>query len=168
MNIRMAKAYRITSSEALCILIGLTPIIIKTEEAVKQYIDKWKGSRTQLVDSEVELKYWPHPAEAVKITEAKGHEEQMIQTYIDGRKNEQGVGSGVVIFAGKELAAQIKLKLDSRCSNKQAEQIAIVKALEAIESLAILEDSPRTATIYTVRRITLDSLKNINNHAHLI
>ena len=98
------------------------PIIIKTVEAVKQYnIRKGKGSQTQLLDSEVELKNWPHPAEAVKITEAKGHEEQMIQTYTDGSKNEQGVGSGVVISAGKELAAQIKLKLDSRYSKNQAE-----------------------------------------------
>jgi len=35
MNIRMAKAYGTTSSEALCIVTGMTPIIIKTEEAVK-------------------------------------------------------------------------------------------------------------------------------------
>jgi hypothetical protein len=32
----------------------------------------------------------------------------VIQAYTDGSKNEQGVGSGAVIFAGKELAAQIK------------------------------------------------------------
>jgi hypothetical protein len=66
----------------------------------------------------------------------------MIQAYTDGSKNEQGVGSGVVIFARKELAAQMKLKLDSRCSNNQAEQLATVRALEAIEFLAILEYSP--------------------------
>jgi len=35
-NIRMAKAYRTTSSEALCALTGITPIIIRTEVAVKQ------------------------------------------------------------------------------------------------------------------------------------
>jgi hypothetical protein len=37
MNIRITKAYR-TSSEALCILAGTSPIIIKTEEEVKQNI----------------------------------------------------------------------------------------------------------------------------------
>jgi len=31
MHIRIAKAFRTTSSEALCILAGTTPIIIKTE-----------------------------------------------------------------------------------------------------------------------------------------
>jgi hypothetical protein len=50
-NIRMAKAFCTTSSETLCIVIGMTPIIIKTEEAVKQYsISKRNGSQTQLID----------------------------------------------------------------------------------------------------------------------
>jgi hypothetical protein len=65
-----------------------------------------------------------------KITEAKEYEEQIIQAYTDGSKNGEGFGSGAVIFAGNELAAQIKLKLDSRCPNNQAEQLAIVKFLE--------------------------------------
>jgi hypothetical protein len=67
-NIRKAKAFRTTSIEALCILTGMTPIIIKTEEAIKQYnIRKGKGSQTQLINREVELKNWPHPADAVKL-----------------------------------------------------------------------------------------------------
>jgi hypothetical protein len=36
MNIKITKAFRTSSSEALCILAGTTPIIIRTEEAVKQ------------------------------------------------------------------------------------------------------------------------------------
>jgi hypothetical protein len=36
MNIRMAKAFCTASSKALCIVTGMTPIIIKTEVAVKQ------------------------------------------------------------------------------------------------------------------------------------
>jgi ribonuclease HI len=62
----------------------------------------------------------------------------------------------------------MKLKLDSRCSNNQAEQLAIVNVLEAIESLVILEDSPHTATIYTDSKIMLDSLRSAGNHAYLI
>jgi hypothetical protein len=38
-------------------------------------------------------------------------------------------GSGVVIFTGKVLTEQLKFKLDNRCSNNQAEQLTIVKAL---------------------------------------
>jgi ribosomal protein L5 len=90
-NIRMAKAFRTTSSEALCIVTGMTPIIIKTEEAVKQYnIRKRKGSQTQPIDREVELK---NPEDVVKIIEDNGYKEQTIQTYTDGSKNEIGVGS---------------------------------------------------------------------------
>jgi len=36
-NLKMARAYRTTSNEALCILTGTTPIILKLEEVVKQY-----------------------------------------------------------------------------------------------------------------------------------
>jgi len=46
MNLRIVKAFRTTSSEALCILAGLTSIIIKTEEAVKLCdLKKGKGSQ---------------------------------------------------------------------------------------------------------------------------
>jgi ribonuclease HI len=55
--------------------------------------------------------------------------------HTDGRKNEHRVGYEVAIFVGKELAVQLKFKLDNRCSNNQAEQLAIFKALEAIETI---------------------------------
>jgi hypothetical protein len=41
-NISMAKAYRTTSSEALCMLTATPPIIIKLEEIIKQYNKKKK------------------------------------------------------------------------------------------------------------------------------
>jgi len=50
MNLRMAKAYRTTSSEALCTMTGITPIIISSEVAVKQYIRKTRGSQTPEID----------------------------------------------------------------------------------------------------------------------
>jgi len=93
MNIKIAKAFRTTSSEALCIMTGTTPIIIKTEEVVKQYnVKKGIGCQTQLIDRELELKNWPHPADAVKIMEADKYQDQAIQAYTDGSKNEHGVG----------------------------------------------------------------------------
>ena len=79
-----------------------------------------------------------------------------------------GVASGAVIFTGQEIAAQIKLKLDNRCSNNQAEQLAIIKALETVESINTMDNSPHTATVFTDSRITLDSLHNANIHAYLI
>jgi ribosomal protein L5 len=87
----MAKAFCTSSSEVLRILAGMTPITIKTNEAVKQYnIRKGKESLTHLFDSEVELKNWLHLAHAVKIKEAKEYKEQTIQAYTDGSKNEKG------------------------------------------------------------------------------
>ena len=166
MNIPIAKAF-LTSSEVLCILVGTTPII-KTEEVVKQYnIRKGKGSQTHLIDRELELKNWPHPADAVKMIEATGYQDQTIQAYTDGSKNEHGVGSGVAIFVGKELAVQLKFKLDNKCSNNHAE-LAVFKALEVIEAIEITDNSPRTATVFTDSRISIDSLKYVNNHSYLV
>jgi ribonuclease HI len=66
-----------------------------------------------------------------------------------------GVGSGVAIFFGKELALQEKFKLENRCNNNQAEQLAITKALEAIVKIDIAEGTPRTATILTDSRVSI-------------
>jgi hypothetical protein len=144
-------------------------IFIKTEEAVKQHsIRKRKGGQTQLIDREVELKNWPHPADVIKIIEDNGYKEQKIQIYTDGGKNEHGVGSGVAIFVGKELKAQLKFKLDNKCSNNQVEQLAIANALEVIDAIDIAENSSRTTAIFTDSRITIDSLKNVNYHSYFI
>jgi hypothetical protein len=83
----MTKAYCTTSSEVLCILTGMTPIIIKTEEAIKQYsIRKSKGTQTHIFENDVELKDWPHPVDTVKITEAKDYKTTTLQSYTDGSK----------------------------------------------------------------------------------
>jgi hypothetical protein len=130
-NLRIAKAFCTTSSEAPCILAGLTPIIIKTEEAVKLYnLRKGIGSQKRIINREVELEYWSHPADAVEIIEGTENKECTIQIYTDGSKSEHEVGSGVAAFAGNELATQLKCKLDKNCSNIQAEQLTILKALE--------------------------------------
>jgi len=108
MNLKIAKAFRKTSSEALCVLAGTTPIITRTEEEVKQYIlRKGKEDHTQFIDREVELKNWTHPADAATIIEAKDYEDQTITVYTDGSNSENGVGSGVAIFIGKELVTQL-------------------------------------------------------------
>ena len=104
----------------------------------------------------------------VTIKKVTDNDEASVQAYTDGSKHEQGVGSGAAIFIGKEIVAQIKLKLDRRCSNNQAEHLAIVKALEAIESLHNKPITPRTAAIFTDSRVTLDSLRDVNNHAYLV
>ena len=90
-----------------------------------------------------------------------------MQAYTDGNKHEQGVGSGAAIFIEKEIVTQIRLKLNGRCSNNQAEQPAIIKALETIESLHNKPINPRTAVIFTDSMVGLDSLRNVNKHVYL-
>jgi len=169
MNIKIAKAFRTTSSEAVCILAGTTPIIIRMEEAVKQYfLRKGKGTLTQSVDLEVEPKNWSHPAEVAEFTVGKEYGNETIQINTDGSRNEQGVGAVVAMFSGNELVTTLKYRLDNRCSNSQAEQLAIAKALEALEKTDIEKNSPRTAAIITDSKISLDSIKDMNNHSYLI
>jgi ribonuclease HI len=74
----------------------------------------------------------------------------------------------VAIFVEEEHKAQIKFKLDNRCSNNQAEQLAIAKALEVIAAIDIAENSLRTIVIFPDSRIAIDSLKNVNTHSYLI
>jgi ribonuclease HI len=78
-----------------------------------------------------------------------------------------GVGSGVVIYVQNRLTHQMKYKLHEKCSNNQAEQMAILKALQAIDTIKI-NNTPRTVKINTDSRITLESLKNTKNRNHLI
>jgi ribonuclease HI len=119
------------------------------------------------LDHEVEYKYWQHPADTVTIEEVVSDEEATLQAFTDGSKQEQGVGAGAVVFKGSELVAKVQVKLDNRCSNNQAVQLAILKVLETIESMKSLSINPRTATMFTDSRVSLDWLHNFNNHAHL-
>ena len=95
-NIKIAKAYRTTSNEALCTLTGLTPIVIKAEEKAKIYnIMRGMGSTQNEIDKDEKPKDWLHPAEKVRIIETP---EEEIQTHTAGSKNEKGVGAGTAIF----------------------------------------------------------------------
>jgi hypothetical protein len=55
--------------------------------------------------------------------------------------------------------------LNKRCTNNQAEQLTILRALEYTETL---QTGDKTATIYTDSRMTLDSHKNSKIHTFVI
>jgi hypothetical protein len=115
----------IVSNNALCIITGLMPITIKIEEATKYYeITKDEGS---LYHREMAVKNWIQPAKHMIIID--GHEDSAhyIQAYTDGSKNEVGVGSGIAVFSGSSLKTTFKYRLNERCTNNQAEQMAILK-----------------------------------------
>jgi len=90
----------------------MTPILIKLEQETAQYkIKENSGNREIEWDCDVEIQTWPHPAEFGKIHEVVRNEETWIQVYTNGSKQEQGVGSGAVIFKGSEMIAKRQFKL---------------------------------------------------------
>ena len=167
-NLRIIKAFCTTSKEALCIVADTITILLKIEEAVRLYnLKTGRGNQTHAIDREVEPQYWQHPADEAKILAAGEHKDQIIDAYTDGSKTRHGIGSGVALYIGTDLALQERFKLDNRCSNNQAEQLAIIKAVEAIKKIEVTE-APRIATIFTDSRISIDSIRITRNHSHTI
>jgi hypothetical protein len=126
-NIKIARAYRTISYEALCVLTGITPMQIELSNQAKFYYITHGNAET---DAQKYYRTWTHPAETIELQEKWEESEYMIEVYTDGSKSPSGVGSGIGIFENKRLTFQLKYKLTERCSNNQAEQLAIVKALE--------------------------------------
>jgi len=73
-----------------------------------------------------------------------------------------------VTIKGSEIIAKLQFKLDNRCSKIQAEQLAILKALEKLEVLNRQNINPLSTIIFTDSRISLDSLQNYSNHGFLV
>ena len=113
----------------------------------------------------MEVKYWTNTGNCVKIIEGQEDRKHAIHVYTDGSKCEYGVGFGIAIFSKSTLIDTIKYRLNGRCSNNQAEQLAILKALE---NLKHLETKERTVLVLTDSRIALESLKKRKKHAYLI
>jgi ribonuclease HI len=165
-TIKIAKADRTVSKEALCILTGLSPTAIELEEALQFYhLTRGNTKGEALVDGDMGVKYWHHPAETINFLTENNEETSTVQIFTDESNSEQGVGAGVAIFRSGNHMKSIKYRLNKRCTNNQAEQLAILRALEYAENI---QTEHKTATIYTDSGMTLDSLKNSNIHTFLI
>jgi hypothetical protein len=139
-NIKIAKAYRNVSKEALYIITGLMPINIKIEEATNYYaVTKGDG---YMYDMEMAIKTWIHRAKHITIIEGQDDSTHYIQAYTDGSKKEAGVGSGIAVFAGGNPKTTLRYRLNERCTNNQVEQMAILNALEYIQQLNEEKNSP--------------------------
>jgi ribonuclease HI len=66
---------------------------------------------------------------------------------MDGSKIGGKVGAAAVIIKEDIVRHQSKFKLQERCSNKQAEQVAILTALEQIPNLPITEDAGKIVVV---------------------
>ena len=106
-----------------------------------------------VVDSDMRVKYWRHPAETITFL-AEGKEETItVQIFTDGSKSEKKVGAGIVILKSGNLINSLKYRLNKRCTHNQAEQLEILRALEYRENI---ETEDKKAIIYTDSRMTLD------------
>lgn len=163
-NIKIAKAYRTVSYDASCIIAGIQPIDLTIAGKVNLY-DAMHGGRQY--DAPLEPSNWTHPAEKVHIKETEETTEYPIKIYTDGSKTGDKVGAAAAIFKEDTPIRQLKYRLDGKCSNNQAEQIAILKALQELE---IIQDSinvEKRAAVYTDSKITL-CLINDNKKQNLI
>jgi hypothetical protein len=69
-NIKIAKAYRTVSNEALCIITGLTPIHIKIKETLELYkIVRGNRHKNLQIDHDKLPKQWLHPADRAIATD---------------------------------------------------------------------------------------------------
>ena len=76
----------------------------------------------------VNISEWLHPADRLEICEAN-NEKYEIEAFTDGSNINGKVGAAVAIFRNKTEVQQLKFKLHDKCSNNQAEQMAILQAL---------------------------------------
>jgi ribonuclease HI len=73
----------------------------------------------------------------------------VINIFTDGSKTGGNVGAAAVIIKDDIIIHQSKFKLHERCSNSEAEQVLILRALEQIQNLQLTEDAEKIAVINT-------------------
>jgi hypothetical protein len=78
-NLRIAKAYRTISHEALCILTRLNPINIKAEEVVTLYnMTTGRNNQEYQIDKAENQRNWLHPADIVSVNDTKDDGEDQL------------------------------------------------------------------------------------------
>ena len=92
----------------------------------------------------------------------------VINIITDGSKIGGKVGAAALIIKDDIVLHQSKYRPHERCSNNQAEQVAILRALEQIQNLQLAEDTEKIVVVNTDSKVTLDTLKNRNKHYKLI
>jgi hypothetical protein len=81
MNVKIARAYLTTSYEALCVLTGLTPIIIELESQARIYHDTRGNEKHEQYDAPKHYSQWNHPADALELIK-KNRDENTRLRYI--------------------------------------------------------------------------------------
>jgi ribonuclease HI len=119
-------------------------------------------------DAPLEVRYWPHPAEIPLIRAPTDISRNEINIFTDGSKIGGKVGAAAGIIQDDTVIHQSQYKLHDKCSNNQAEQVAILKALEQLQNLQLPEELEKTAEVNTDSKVTLDTLQNRNKYYNLV
>jgi hypothetical protein len=93
MNIKITKAFRTTSHEALCILSGTTPINIELTARTKLCnIKRGRLEHNPVTTLDLPINYeeWPHPAEDIEAKTVTEDETHTVHIYTDGSKPDAG------------------------------------------------------------------------------
>jgi hypothetical protein len=134
-NIRLARAYRTVSNEALCLITGLSPIAIKIEEATQLYqLTRGSYKEEAMIDQDMGVKQWLHPAVKITTIRVNNEDNSTTQIFTDESKSIHGVGAGIAIYRTGTHTKSLKYRLNKRCTNNQVEQLVILKSLEYIEN----------------------------------
>ncbi|XP_073984765.1 uncharacterized protein [Rhodnius prolixus] len=166
--LRLIKGYRTISFSAAGVIAGVMPICFQIEQLSTidtiqsgGTVRDWGGA---VMDAPVGFKDWLHPAEIPTI-----HMDLEVtydtDIFTDGSKDGDFVGCAFIVMRLRQVVVQEGFRLAAFCSNNQAEQLAIVKALDWVEGHFFFGEKVRIATD---SRITLDSLRNRKNHNPLI
>jgi len=99
---------------------------------------------------------WLHPAEIPLTRVPTEITHNAITIFTDGSKIGGKVGTASVIIKDEILLHHSKYKLHERCSNNQAEQVAILKVLEQIQNLQLPEGAEKIVVVKT----------NTHTHTH--
>ena len=76
------------------------------------------------------VKHSHHPAETIITLAENNKETSTIQIFTDGSMSDQGVGAGIAVFRSCNQIKSLKYRLNKRCTNNEAEHLAVLRALE--------------------------------------
>jgi hypothetical protein len=125
---------RSSFSQSVSEFVALDPNVrsdpAKTDEFASLFqITKRRTKEELPFDRDTKIQHWLHPAFSMSILKEGNDEDSDLQIYTDGSKTIQGVGAGVAIFTRGTHTRSLKYRLHDRCTNNQAEQMAILKSL---------------------------------------
>ena len=149
-------------------LTGIQPILIELENLTQLYHITRRNELNGLYDAPKGFREWPHPAAAIEPKNYRNDINYTTDIYTEGSKNDKGVGAAIAIFIDGNLTLQLRYKLAEKCSNNQAEQLAIAKALEKVRDLHQVQRNQQNPATHTDSRITVEAKANTRNIQNLI